>query len=361
MSTPTDYDTVKGIQGYLKRGLSGLNELAKDRRDAYYRRRERLNDFLVNGVWRFDTCGNLGKITEVTSENYAKKHKSTRELLAIVKPGADMPAVILFKDFWGLVDGHKASMTSSHGHFLPSAKVACAECKKPWRLDNADDCVVVSETRTENGESHVGRTLVDLRAAYDARTDGDWVMRRDTMVRNDEWIDLSPVPGYDTLKRNERGWVGAHDNIDAKRDGRVTIDPDTYVVRKDDELLWHVWTYRHSECNKAWRAKSMISVVTGAFSSAGYKTIQVTPVDNRYCPCEACPPWCAVETEVGLIVIGPRKSVLNIDWSSTGEDLLELFKDEGVTKGADHIHAWGWEKVTDYLGRIRVALSGSRV
>lgn len=358
MSMYANYDTVDGIHRHLKRGLAGLNDLAKVRREAYYGRRERLNDFLVNGVWNFDSCGNLGRINEVASKDYTKRHANIRAFMADV--GLELPDVISFSDFWELVKDHKVSVSTRHGHFLPSAKVVCVECKRGWLAENAHECVVVSDATTESGEQYVGRTLADVRASYDARTDGDWLMSYEAMVRNDEWIDMNPVPGYDTLVQNERGWAGAHGNAHAARHG-VTVDPDVYVVKKGDDLSWHVWFYRHPECNRKWRAEGMVSKVTEAFSAAGYTTVQVTPIDNRYCPCEACSPWCAVETEVGLIVVGQRKRVLNVDWSSTGEDLLELFKGEEVTKDASYIHAWGWEKATDYLRRIRTALSRQKV
>lgn len=59
-------------------------------------------------------------------------------------------------------------------------------------------------------------------------------------------------------------------------------------------------------------------------------------------------PWYLFETDVGLIKIGWRKHVINIDWESTGVH-WERPVDKDVTYGENFTHAWGYDKALEYL------------
>lgn len=65
-------------------------------------------------------------------------------------------------------------------------------------------------------------------------------------------------------------------------------------------------------------------------------------------------PWLKVSTYKGTVIIGWRKRVISIDWSQSNvkERANELFPDEDVTKDERLIHAWGYEKATEYLKKI---------
>ncbi len=81
--------------------------------------------------------------------------------------------------------------------------------------------------------------------------------------------------------------------------------------------------------------------------------IFVQPIPNGYCPKYCCKhlPWFNVVTEVGVIQLGWRKRVINIDWTGVPRSLKseELFPAEEVTKGDKYIHAWGYEKAKEYI------------
>jgi hypothetical protein len=353
------YDTKQGIETYLKDGLAGFHQLAKDRAEAGYKRAERMEEWLVLRVWHFDTCGNLGKITEVTEDNYRVRHASFDELRMTI------PDVISTPELWKSIELNgregrvepKVSMTTSHGHFLPSAKALCVRCGEPWRLENAGDCVVRRAEETVKLDEHVGKPLKEIRALWDARTDGDWYQHPEVALRNDRWIDLSPVPGFETLKKNERGWVGFVGNARAERDGHA-IDPETYVIQPGDEASWQGYRYLHRECNRLDLAERIVGEFREAFDKAGFKSAELRTIPNGYHAreCECCAPWVEARTEVGVIVVGWRKRVINIDWSETRRDLKTIFASEDVTKGEHFIHAWGCEKCIEYLGRIRESL-----
>ena len=88
----------------------------------------------------------------------------------------------------------------------------------------------------------------------------------------------------------------------------------------------------------------------------GDRAIYAQEIPNEYCDCYQCKqtsPWFMVTTTRGMIKIGWRKRVINIDWSTMNrEDAETLFPDEDVTKDGRLIHAWGYEKAKEYLNKL---------
>lgn len=84
--------------------------------------------------------------------------------------------------------------------------------------------------------------------------------------------------------------------------------------------------------------------------------IFVETIPNGYCR-EACcehRPWFIVTTAKGRITIGWRKRVISIDWSDSIINALaeEMFPEESTTKFNQTIHAWSYDKATEYIRRI---------
>jgi hypothetical protein len=89
------------------------------------------------------------------------------------------------------------------------------------------------------------------------------------------------------------------------------------------------------------------------FKAAGYHQIALNETPNQYWNEPEAPPWFEVTTEHGFFVIGWRKRVISIEW---GESLVvpeEVFADQNVTKDREMIHAYGYDKATEYLAAIR--------
>jgi len=63
-------------------------------------------------------------------------------------------------------------------------------------------------------------------------------------------------------------------------------------------------------------------------------------------------PWWLFQTDIGLLRLGWRKRVLEIDWSAT-ETRAVVTKDE-VTKSHTMCHAWSTEKAVEYCKGLKV-------
>lgn len=325
------YNTAEGIQCKLT-SLHELNELIRQRHEAGYDRGERLTDFYIMGRWVADACGNFGKII---GEFVPKEHFP------------HISDVLTRNEFFEFlrVQGVEVFISQIMTSDIPRADLLCAECGKLWTINNCHDTVVTHKTTDIPLTEFVGRQLWEVQRTYTAHRNAVYRMQDNILIRNNRFIDLGIKPGYDTLKVNERGWVGKADGVTRE-----------YVIQPGDDGFFNVWHFCHRACNEKRLAGNMEQSFRDIFIRAQYEHIELEAIPNRYCSCERCAPWYRVTTPQGVITIGWQKRVINIDWSETGADLLSLFADEDVTKSAHCIHAWSTDKAVDYLSRIRRAL-----
>lgn len=92
--------------------------------------------------------------------------------------------------------------------------------------------------------------------------------------------------------------------------------------------------------------------VRAIFTVARLRAEKLWQLTNRYWPDSylkerAESPWWLVRTRIGLIVIGWRKRVINIDWSDT--EVRGIVTSDDVTKDSTHVHAWDESKAVEYL------------
>jgi hypothetical protein len=327
------YNTVEGIEGYLV-DLGGLHRLIEARREAGYKRREVLSQFLILGRWLADSCGNFMP-TRFLDSDY--KPITVRKTL---------PKVIPFEERvkYGLDYAESSHLRGS----VPPARIHCGECHKTWTIENADDCVseserenVVLELRWGNGKTTLRQAAEDL--ARDKTR--EYLLGTEKQLRNDKYIDLTPNPKYETLKVNEHGWI--------------TVDPDMHIIEEGDVADFIAWTYFHRRCHTLQKARRERQSFQSIFEKAGLGTALLNEIPNEYHggSCDTCAPWFIARLSFGDIKIGWRKRVIQIDWSDTGRDLSDLFTEENVTKAGNYIHAWGSEKAVDYLKRIAGAFA----
>ena len=129
------------------------------------------------------------------------------------------------------------------------------------------------------------------------------------------------------------------------------------ILRSAEDMLrsMHVETRKTDPKYQAMSAENH-EKIRKAFEDAGIQPIFMKPIDNRYCGPACCPhlPWFVVTTFFGNVTIGWRKRVIEIRWddSLVPESAQDLFPNEDVTKDGKLIHAWGYEKATEYLKRL---------
>ena len=283
------YNSYDGIKTAIQT-LDGFNALVKQRQEAYYQRKEILKEFVVLGRWFLDSCGNCMKAVGISPI-----------------------------DIWPNMDNVEHWFWPKHDceHFtfgipsnVPPSHVICPECKKHWSIDDCHDVVVKSETKNVSLKEFVGWNLGSV---YYLPENEKFLKTNDECVCLKNWED--------------------------------------YIIQERDEVWFWVWTYYHSSCNKIVKERNELKYFQEIFAAAGFNKTEFTPIPNQYCPCEHCAPWFDVKTELGVIRIGWRKRVINIEcnWN----DLKQLFPNEDVTKEKNYIHAWGKEKAIEYLTKIK--------
>jgi len=197
-------------------------------------------------------------------------------------------------------------------------------------------------------ESLVSKTLTKVRANFSGRKNALYILGAEKSIRNNSNIDLSPK--YDAPKddferrqvKNKTGWISVN------RD---------YIVKPGDEGSFNVFTYYHKACNREHLKESYQEKFKDLFEKAGFESVSLQAIHNEYCQCDSCAPWFNVESKFGVIKIGWRKRVINIDWSGLQiRDISSLFEKENVSKGRTFIHAWDLDKAEEYLSKINKCL-----
>lgn len=92
----------------------------------------------------------------------------------------------------------------------------------------------------------------------------------------------------------------------------------------------------------------------------GERQMSYELIPNEYCSGSCCAhrPWFLFHTPIGDMKIGWRKRVINITFMENFAPFdMEIFAQENVTKDVEGdrrtIHAWGYEKLYEYLNLVR--------
>ena len=279
-----------------------------------------MGDFVVLGCWQLDSRANFQRIT------LDDRRSSPKDLCP------DIPAVLKPEEFWTFVKGKVRSISVSLGDSLPSAKARCPECGGGFDLENRDKYVREDDPSSLHSLTrYTGKTMQEAAQATRKRRDGIYRLNME-IVRNDRNVDLdTSAPGSRRL-----GWVD--------------VTPE-YVIREGDEGSFTHFKYYHPGCHTGRKAHRQWNEFRRLFTAAGYGAFALKSLPNQYHgdQCKCCAPWYDAYTQIGLIRLGWRKRVIEIDWSGTGTDLVTMFAKEEVTKTPRMIHAWGIEDAARYL------------
>jgi hypothetical protein len=175
----------------------------------------------------------------------------------------------------------------------------------------------------------------------------DVLTRADVLGHHMEWsASTNALPPLDDVcPQCLHGWT------------MKTVRDHVYIGSRDDGSAYHAY---HKECLKHRNGETTRRQFEMAFMGAGFEDPEFRAIPNEYCPCEICAPWFLVETqELGFVKVGWRKSVIKIDWSRSQKahtlDGMQIFADQtNVTHERSFTHAYGYEKASEYLRRLRM-------
>lgn len=335
-----DYDTVSGIRPRLLT-YGGLLSVAAEREEAFTRR-EKLNEYIIFGKLRLDTAGNVMLITEPAESSWADGHDVLTE--------ADATALMLHH--------LKGSRMVSTPIGLPTEDALCPCCHKGWGLTNFTDFHSEQGGIVVDLHPFIGRTLDQVFATYQLRTDAIYIMG-EWPLRNNKYI----TP--DNKNGSRRKKVKAYN-------GDVYGDFDTsHRIEWGDEGYFITLTLKHHSCHDAEIEREVANEFDTAFQKAGFACSQVEKIPNEYGSQSYSGPWFIVRTGIGPFnadfKIGWRKRVIHLEWLRAGDlthqAIADLFQNEHTTLATNYIHCDGYDKLQEYLTRIseKISCLGSKM
>jgi hypothetical protein len=121
------YDTKEGLESRVQQGISGLHEIKRARRAAYYDRKERLSEWCLLGLYWTDTCGNFSIIDKgAPRDGYG--YWQMEEVYSV-------PDVMDREETYKFTQ----RMSMPHGPCLPPEDARCDRCGRGWKIDNVRD------------------------------------------------------------------------------------------------------------------------------------------------------------------------------------------------------------------------------
>lgn len=319
------YDTREGIATYLD-SVASLERLRSERSAAGYGRRERLAEFCVLGRWYLDSCGNFSLLIDEGRRGY----RSPASL-------GKCPPVMTADELELFMRGESFAFAAAWS--FPPAYAKCTECGDGWTIENCHEFQSRQAHEEASLEAWVGQPLSTVTRIPD--------------LVGKLWHRVEQDTVYSDVHQGE-----TQSGSNGKPWYRVLKD---HIIQPGDRAMLETMLFMHKACAARRTQRLSREEMTGAFRKAGFPQAQLLSIPNEYCPCDTCPPWYRVQVDdLTPFTIGWRKRVISIDWSETTVDLLHLFEGEDVTKERHLIHAWSYDKASEYLAKILPALGAKR-
>lgn len=315
-----NYTSIEGVKASLS-SLKNFIQLLKDRRNA--RDHHELNVLVVKGKWYLDQFGQVGYLI-LQDQQY-------RQIPADAPIFAELGDVVTEETFRALGKKYQLNYQIVLGGrgALPTENIYCAHCGAHWHIDNLDDYCIQSETipAAEFMGSvgyHVAEGLIKylVKDVIEGRTDGD---------------NKNELSEQFLAEQTGRRWTIHSD------DGKVTY----YTFTK----------YYHNKCHNEVIRQENASSFIPAIEKAGFKAHGWVRTRNEYGSKEYRGDWLMVDTQHGLLRVGWRKRVINIDYSGIDPYYLPVTEE---TFGPGYEHVSGYEELTKALATFRLYIESKK-
>lgn len=327
-----EIDTFIGILSHLNT-LHDFNELVRLRKRIYSANKNHLQKWIVLGRFlldQFGQCSILGGdvVPADKIENF--------------------PKVVKLDDLFAILEknGLEDRICSSPGSPAPSDAV-CTCCGRGWDISDCHKFIPKGDYEYIPANRFVGKTPEQMEAYLnicniDRRY--RYYLSGDRRLRNDIYIDMSI--GKEEYK--------ARNNIPENEYGQINYSED-YVIGRGDCIAFQKASYLHPNCSQTLINREVKKEFEKALKEADIKWVNFDYVKNEYGSARYNGDWFLFYTEFGPLRIGWRKRVIEIDWKRIDRDFGFLFEDEKVTIYKTGVHAWSYEKLAEYLKKIKEA------
>jgi len=219
----TTYDTKEGIAACLN-DLDSFNNLVKARREAGYKRHERLHQFWILGRFQTDACGNTVRFSP---DYFAAKVYAT------------IPAVLTNEEFELLLERSEVGSEIRSGNNMLLPVLPPSHLKDPisgegWTIATCYDAEPIETHPQQSLQEFVGRTWAEYKQYLAQRSDGLYSLFEES-VFNEAYVDLRADPENHNLPKNEYGYRPKEE---------VT---DSYIIQPGDQVHLTIVRFYHAK------------------------------------------------------------------------------------------------------------------
>lgn len=311
----TDYDTKAGVMNAIT-NLASFHQLLKERRKAMSPAIQgvRLQEFVIFGQWILDSFGQLGIITEIHDSNYKTILSTIQKVI---------PSLLTKDEFKLFLRQYNAGFSYGicNETLIPDIDTKCTCCGETWSMENLHD-------------------YTSIRKHIEAK-------ELTQFLTKEEYFRCATIIGV-TFRLDEENWLVNTDvssilNQVTGKKWQVCYDDE---VTKNKIVSYAIDTYYHHACYADYLFKETKQTFTKAIEEAGIKVNGVVRTKNLYGSLQYRSYWFIVDTDIGHLLVGWRKRVIEINYSMIDPKYVSQTEE---TVGPGYEHVYGYEKLTEAL------------